>query len=317
MRKSLLFFLLTSAAAPAFAGDDDDNRAARREAARAERAERAEARAERSAERPQRAQRGERGPGPRAVDSQNGDPPALIDRQPVVVERRTLNRRPDGVILDSPPPTLEQRGERVRVRGWRAQEVRAPSGPAVIEPQSEPQASVSDTPRRERFRIVRPTIIEQRGADSGGALRERRLPRAEPLERLGSHRAPAVSRLPREGTQPPVRAASRRSRDSAHHWRGDWRSDRRYDWRDHRRRHRSLFHFGFYSDPFGWRYRPYSIGWRMWPSYYRSTYWLNDPWQYRLPYAPPGYRWIRYYDDAILVDTWDGQVVDVIYNFFW
>jgi Ni/Co efflux regulator RcnB len=55
----------------------------------------------------------------------------------------------------------------------------------------------------------------------------------------------------------------------------------------------------------------------MWPSYYRSSYWLNDPWRYRLPYAPPGYRWIRYYDDALLVDTWDGTVVDVIYGFFW
>jgi Ni/Co efflux regulator RcnB len=55
----------------------------------------------------------------------------------------------------------------------------------------------------------------------------------------------------------------------------------------------------------------------MWPSYYRSSYWLNDPWQFRLPYSPPGTRWIRYYDDAILVDTWDGRVVDVIHNFFW
>jgi Ni/Co efflux regulator RcnB len=55
----------------------------------------------------------------------------------------------------------------------------------------------------------------------------------------------------------------------------------------------------------------------MWPSYYRSSYWLSDPWRYRLPYAPPGYRWIRYYDDLVLVDTWDGRVVDVIYDFFW
>ena len=38
---------------------------------------------------------------------------------------------------------------------------------------------------------------------------------------------------------------------------------------------------------------------------------------YRLPYAPPGYRWIRYYDDAMLIDTWDGTVVDVIRDFFW
>jgi hypothetical protein len=141
--------------------------------------------------------------------------------------------------------------------------------------------------------------------------------RAEPLETLGSRRAPIVSRIPREGTQPPLRASSKTSRHIDHHWRGDWRSDHRYNWREHRRRHRSLFRFGFYVDPFGWRYRPYSIGWRMWPSYYRSSYWLNDPWRYRLPYAPPGYRWIRYYDDLVLVDTWDGRVADVIYDFFW
>ena len=120
-----------------------------------------------------------------------------------------------------------------------------------------------------------------------------------------------------------TRALSRRSRIETR--RTNWASwstshgatTAKYDWQDHRRRHRSLFHLGFYYDPFGWGYRPYQIGWRLWPSYYSSNYWINDPWQYRLPYAPPGYRWIRYYDDAILVDTWTGEVVDVIYNFFW
>jgi hypothetical protein len=28
-------------------------------------------------------------------------------------------------------------------------------------------------------------------------------------------------------------------------------------------------------------------------------------------------RWIRYYDDALLVDIRDGYVVDVIHDFFW
>ena len=60
----------------------------------------------------------------------------------------------------------------------------------------------------------------------------------------------------------------------------------------------------------------FSIGWRLWPSYYSSNYWFN-PTQYGLPYAPPGYQWVRYYDDALLVDTWSGEVVDVINNFFW
>ena len=54
------------------------------------------------------------------------------------------------------------------------------------------------------------------------------------------------------------------------------------------------------------------IGWRLWPGYYSSHFWINDPWQYRLPYAPPGTQWVRYYDDAVLVDMWSGQVEDVI-----
>ena len=128
-------------------------------------------------------------------------------------------------------------------------------------------------------------------------------------------RVPVVSSTPRIGTQPPPRTEARRH--SPVNWSSHWRKDRRYDWWNWRNRHRSLFRLGLYLDPFGWGYQRYGIGWRMWPGYYRSSYWLNDPWQYRLPYAPPGYRWIRYYDDAILIDTWDGRVVDVIYNFFW
>jgi len=129
-------------------------------------------------------------------------------------------------------------------------------------------------------------------------------------------RSPMVSDIPREGTQPPLRAENR-FRAQHTQWSTAWRNDHRFDWRDWRRHHRSWFHLGFYFDPFGWGYQPYSIGWRLWPSYYSSNYWLSDPYEYRLPYAPPGTRWIRYYNDAILVDTFTGEVVDVIYNFFW
>ena len=153
-------------------------------------------------------------------------------------------------------------------------------------------------------------IVEDRSAPT---LRqsERRVPN------VFRNRVPIVSSTPREGSQPPPRIENHRRTNWASWSTSHWRRDHRYNWQDHRRRHRSIFHLGFYSDPFGWGYRPYQIGWRLWPSYYSSRFWLNDPYQYRLPYAPPGYRWIRYYDDAILVDTWNGQVVDVIYNFFW
>lgn len=78
-----------------------------------------------------------------------------------------------------------------------------------------------------------------------------------------------------------------------------------------------MFQLGYYYDPFGWSYRRYPIGWRLWPSYYEVDYWLNDPWMYRLPPAYGPYRWVRYWDDALLVNIHTGQVVDVVHNFFW
>ena len=109
----------------------------------------------------------------------------------------------------------------------------------------------------------------------------------------------------------------RRDRDGDRQWSSHWRSDRRYDWRRHRDRNRSIFQFGRYHDPYGYGYRRFSIGFSLVPNYYRSNYWLNDPWQYRLPPAYGPYRWVRYYDDALLVNIYNGRVVDVIHNFFW
>jgi Ni/Co efflux regulator RcnB len=202
-------------------------------------------------------------------------------------------------------------------------------------------------PAERRVRNERPTVravtreVAEDSVERTGRQAERRTIRERQdymRARTPQVREPRVSPVPAEGTQPPVRVATRdRDRDGRHwrdgdrdgsHWRGDrdrnhhrwsgdWRNDHRYDWRHYRDRNRSIFRIGVYFDPFGWNYRRYNVGWRLWPSYYSSRYWLNDPWMYRLPYAPPGYRWIRYYDDAVLVDTWDGQIVDVIHNFFW
>ena len=121
-----------------------------------------------------------------------------------------------------------------------------------------------------------------------------------------------VSDTPRPGTQPPLRAQGQRDM----HWNHDWRRDHRYDWRRFRDHHRSRFHLGLYFDPFGWGYQSFDIGYRMWPAYYGNRYWL-DAGQYGLPYPPPGAAWVRYYNDAILIDTYTGTVIDVIPGFFW
>jgi hypothetical protein len=315
MRKPLLFLLLASSAVPAFAAqDNNDDRAARREAARAERAE---ARSERQAEKSQPAPRSEPQIQARSVEPVvQGRGPVIEPRHGVADQRALVRRSDPNIRAEAPRPTLEQHRDAAdSVREWRARERLSGNGPAAIE-----QRNTARDEWRARERTVGngPGTIEPRNAPARDALREqRRQQRIESRDSIGNRRAPIVSRVPREGTQPPPPVAAKPSSQSSSHWNHNWRSNNHYDWQNYRRRHRSLFHLGFYYDPFGWGYRPYSIGWRLWPSYYRSSYWLHDPWSYRLPYAPPGYRWIRYFDDAILVDTWDGEVVDVIYDFFW
>ena len=51
-------------------------------------------------------------------------------------------------------------------------------------------------------------------------------------------------------------------------------------------------------------------------TYFGQRYWI-DPGMYQLPYPPPGTQWVRYWNDAVLVDTYSGEVVDVIRDFFW
>lgn len=97
-----------------------------------------------------------------------------------------------------------------------------------------------------------------------------------------------------------------------------WRNDRRYDWYRYRAANRALYSPGRYYAPYrGYNYSRISIGFRLASLFYSNRYWINDPWQYRLPAAYGPYRWIRYYDDALLVDIYSGEVVDVIDGFFW
>ncbi len=101
-------------------------------------------------------------------------------------------------------------------------------------------------------------------------------------------------------------------------WSNDWRRDNRYNWYNYRNANRSIYRLGAYYAPYrNYRYSRLSIGFYLDSVFFGSRYWINDPWQYRLPPAYGPYRWVRYYDDALLVDIYSGEVVDVIYDFFW
>ncbi|HJU77362.1 MAG TPA: RcnB family protein [Sphingomicrobium sp.] len=310
MRKMLLLLLLAGAATPALAQRDSRDDSDNKESTRAERQQaREEARAQR-ADRAERVVSRDRGFSARAaadVDSASNSPAESGRR--MRLQQQVVNEQSDRD--DSP---RERR--------------RASSGPRMVQPDfangggdSEPVRAFDGNRRSRdlarRRQIDQAEVVGQSEliTGQGQAPSLRQSDRATPNVMRVRNRTPLVSERPREGTQPPLRAE--RHRRDRPNWSTSWRHSNKYDWHNWRKRHRSLFRLGFYFDPFGWRYRPYSIGWRLWPSYYSSRFWINDPWRYRLPYAPPGYRWIRYYNDAILVDTWNGEVVDVIYNFFW
>lgn len=114
----------------------------------------------------------------------------------------------------------------------------------------------------------------------------------------------------------------RRRYDHRHYdhrrWDHSWRTDHRYNWRSHRDRYGDHYRIGRYYAPYPHHsYRRFSVGFHFGSPFYHHRYWINNPWDYRLPEAYGPYRWVRYYRDVVLIDLRNGHVVDVIYGFFW
>lgn len=101
-------------------------------------------------------------------------------------------------------------------------------------------------------------------------------------------------------------------------WDRDWRRDTRYDWRSYRNTHRHYYRLERYTPPYRhYGYSRLSIGFVLDSLFFGRDYWISDPWQYRLPQVYGPYRWVRYYDDVLLVNIHNGEVVDAIHDFFW
>ncbi|MEO7814374.1 MAG: RcnB family protein [Sphingomicrobium sp.] len=173
--------------------------------------------------------------------------------------------------------------------------------------------------REERMQQYR-AQVEQRRAQMGGQIQQPS--QGGLVERHGRYRSvpdinPNTAGRPAPENRDGALTARHLDRRNQVQWSNHWRNDNRYDWRRFRDHHRSTFRIGFYYDPFGYSYNRFNIGSFLYPSYYRSNYWISDTWRYRLPPAYGPYRWVRYHNDALMIDTWSGEVVDVIYGFFW
>ncbi|HEU0066242.1 MAG TPA: RcnB family protein [Sphingomonas sp.] len=119
------------------------------------------------------------------------------------------------------------------------------------------------------------------------------------------------------------RRAIRDNREDLREARQEYREDRadrnrnwgRNDWRGYRTSNRTVYSRGNWRAPFG--YNNFRSGGRIQPNFYGSRYWITDPYRYRLPGVRGGQRWVRHYDDVLLVDTRRGVVLDVMRGFFW
>jgi len=86
--------------------------------------------------------------------------------------------------------------------------------------------------------------------------------------------------------------------------------------RDFRAPHRR-FHGGSYHRPNGWYAHRWSFGDFLPALFFGSSYWLNDYDSYDLPRPPRGTVWVRYGNDALLVDRRTGEVITVAYGIFY
>lgn len=72
----------------------------------------------------------------------------------------------------------------------------------------------------------------------------------------------------------------------------------------------------YYHRPHGWYYRRWSYGQVLPHFFWVRDYWITDWWMFDLQRPPYGYEWVRYGDDALLVNIYTGEVLEAIYDLF-
>ncbi len=128
-----------------------------------------------------------------------------------------------------------------------------------------------------------------------------------------------LDRAYRSGDRREIRDERNDLRDARREYRQDYREATRdwgrNDWRGYRDANRGLYRGGGWRSDY--RYRSFSPGVRIGVGYYNPRYYLNDYGRYRLPRPGFNQRWVRHYNDVLLIDVRSGYVVDVIRNLYW
>ena len=76
------------------------------------------------------------------------------------------------------------------------------------------------------------------------------------------------------------------------------------------------YHVGVYVRPNGWYYHRWGYGEVLPAFFWTQNYWLGNYIDYGLAAPPYGFVWVRYGDDALLIDQNSGEVLQVDYGVF-
>lgn len=80
--------------------------------------------------------------------------------------------------------------------------------------------------------------------------------------------------------------------------------------------HHYHYRGGAYHGPSGYSYRRWTFGMTLPSIYWANNYWIDDYYDYGLAPPPPGCVWVRYGDDAVLIDESSGEILEVVYDQF-
>jgi len=241
-------------------------------------------------------------------------------------------------------------------RGWEAREQRAPAPQAAPQAQAQAQVRQERFSQWRQQQQAQPSQLQQQQRRDWGQARQDRnvTPQArevqqadgrsdrrgrdwqgqtqqgetwsQRIQRNGTYSDPNRNTTYRDAQRSDsyrdrrdgYRDGNRQGYRNDRQWDRNWRNNNRYDWQRYRQYNRNAYHLGRYYSPYrNYSYRRLNIGFYLDPLFFSQDYWIGDPGYYRLPDVYGPYRWVRYYDDALLVDVYSGEVVDVIYDFFW
>ena len=77
------------------------------------------------------------------------------------------------------------------------------------------------------------------------------------------------------------------------------------------------YHWQPYNQPPGWHYQRWAYGQVLPSPFWVRAYWINSYYDFGLGDPPYGFVWVRYGDDALLVDVESGQILSVEYGVFY